>query len=212
MENTTLFGWAAGPPTRGPSGLGPEGPGSSSGTGRVVDTDPQTIPTEVDLTPAEVDLTRFGEAQTVRGGAGHPESRRTSTAVAPPGADQGGDLTLPAVPRGVPLSRQLVREICYLLDLGEVADVAELLASEVVTNAVRHAHTDCLRVVVQVSGTELKVTVADNDSRPPVLRRPAANSLGGRGLHLLDSLAEDWGVTEWPEGKAVWFSLSTEAE
>ena len=122
---------------------------------------------------------------------------------------RGAQLVVPAVPRGVPLSRQLVREICKLLDLEELADVAELLASEVVTNAVLHAATGSLEVAIEVKDDRLVVSVADEDSRPPTMRQPTIESTGGRGLYLLDSLAERWGVTEWPQGKAVWFTLST---
>lgn len=118
---------------------------------------------------------------------------------------------LPAVPRGVPLRRSLVREICELLDFEAVADVAELLASEIVTNAVLHPSTDQVAVVVEARHGELVVSVTDGDRRPPALRQPTPEALGGRGMLLLDSLAEQWGVTELPEGKAVWFTLSNKA-
>lgn len=155
----------------------------------------------------EVDLTQFeppGRAGSnlERGG------RRPALTVAPPTAPHGAQLTVPAVARGVPLSRHLVREVCRLLGLDGVADIAELLTSELVTNAVLHAETESVCLVVEVGGSEVIVSVADSDNRPPRLRVPDAASAGGRGLHLLDSLAEHWGVTEWPDGKAVWFTLS----
>lgn len=124
------------------------------------------------------------------------------------GAGRGAQLVLPAVARGVSLSRQLVREICSLLDLDELAEVAELLVSEVVTNAVLHATTESLSVLVQAHHGQLLVSVADSDLQRPSMREPTADSTGGRGLYLLDSLSEHWGVDQWAGGKAVWFTLS----
>lgn len=161
-----------------------------------------------------IDLTDGGSSAPRDQAKGPPLSRsgrEARVSVAPPSARHGAQLVLPAVPRGVPLSRQLVREICTLLALDDVADVAELLASEVVTNAVLHARSDCLQVVVEVTSDELVVSVADSDSCRPTMRQPSPDATRGRGLYLLDSLAKQWGVIEWPDGKAVWFTLSAGA-
>lgn len=96
---------------------------------------------------------------------------------------------------------------------GDAADVAELLLSELVTNAVRHARRPPGRLVtvgVELSpGRLLRVEVADASEAPPRAREtPGPEDEGGRGLLLVESLAAAWGT--YPRrhvGKAVWFTL-----
>lgn len=206
MQRTILFGTANEPL----SGTVPGGGlVSDDANGRTHDHDvkDQGARAEgLDLTGYEQpsDLARAG----VQKGLGPAPFELEPLAMSAGDKQQGAQLVLPAVPRGVPVSRQLVREICRLLDLDRVADVAELLASEVVTNAVRHAVTASVRVLVAVRRGQLMVSVADQDSNLPTMRWGDLDGLGGRGLHLLDSLADSWGVVELPDGKAVWFTLS----
>lgn len=101
--------------------------------------------------------------------------------------------------------------------LREIRDVAELLTSELVTNAVRHAHSPA-RVVVALAGETLEVGVTDVEPRARLRPVPVpASSVedditwlrgGGRGLQLVDALADEWGVASLAEGKQVWFRLS----
>lgn len=86
-------------------------------------------------------------------------------------------------------------------------EVAELLTGELVTNAVLHAHTE-IAVRVSLSRTVVRIEVEDgSDRRPaPVLAEDFAGS--GRGLRLVDDLADGWGVEPVPGGgKSVWFVL-----
>jgi anti-sigma regulatory factor (Ser/Thr protein kinase) len=89
---------------------------------------------------------------------------------------------------------------------GHLADDAALLVSELVTNAVVHGRSD---VVLHVWRTDsgVRVEIADRHPGPPALRRPDPEALGGRGLYLVDTLAQDWGVRPAKPGKAVWFEL-----
>ncbi|MFJ6650989.1 ATP-binding protein [Streptomyces sp. NPDC091290] len=113
-------------------------------------------------------------------------------------------------------ARELRRRLTQaLLEWGarDVADVAELLAAELLANAVQHAlHTDsgCARVtlVARQDRCGLRVEVADPDPSIPVMRHATADDEGGRGLALVEALADRWGVTERPTGKTVWFSLT----
>lgn len=87
------------------------------------------------------------------------------------------------------------------------SDVAVLLTSEIVTNAIRYGEPPVqLRAVLQ--GTELRVAVEDG-GRDVV--KPATNVQwddgGGRGLYLVEALAHRWGVTDDVAGKLVWFEL-----
>ena len=93
----------------------------------------------------------------------------------------------------------------------EVVDVALVLVSELVTNAVIHARSQPRLTVAAAAGGALYVGVGDDDSRCPTVRDQDDDALNGRGLHLLASLASRWGVRPDPPGKVVWFELATEA-
>jgi anti-sigma regulatory factor (Ser/Thr protein kinase) len=113
-------------------------------------------------------------------------------------------------------ARELRRTLAQaLLEWGahDIADVAELLAAELLANAVQHAlHTNNGFSRVTLTARQdrwgLRVEVADPDPNPPVIRHAAADDEGGRGLALVDALADRWGVTERANGKTVWFSLA----
>jgi serine phosphatase RsbU (regulator of sigma subunit)/anti-sigma regulatory factor (Ser/Thr protein kinase) len=83
---------------------------------------------------------------------------------------------------------------------------AVLLTSELATNAVRHADTEFDVIVSSHSdGVEIAVSDASNDEiRPAYLRREAAH---GRGLTMVDMLADEWGTTRTHDAKVVWFWL-----
>lgn len=90
------------------------------------------------------------------------------------------------------------------------ADVILLLASEVVTNALRHAPPPReLRVREQAGFVRVEVT--DSHPLPPRRREPDAESPGGRGLWLLDALAARWGFLREGDGKCVWFEVRPES-
>ena len=89
----------------------------------------------------------------------------------------------------------------------ESIEQATLLTSEVASNAVLHATTGGFTLDVDVSGDTVHVRVGDDDSRPPTRRRCGVGDESGRGLLLLDKLADRWGVRIQLKGKAVWFEL-----
>jgi anti-sigma regulatory factor (Ser/Thr protein kinase) len=130
-------------------------------------------------------------------------------AIATAGRPHGAHIVVPAVPDAVRASRRLVRDICELLGLGDVADVAELLAGEVTSNVVLHTQTPWLRLVAEVGEGTLRVCVSDNDPQLPAVQAPSDREPTGRGLMLVDSLSEDWGAVPRNSGKIVWFTLST---
>ncbi|HWA66641.1 MAG TPA: ATP-binding protein [Mycobacteriales bacterium] len=88
----------------------------------------------------------------------------------------------------------------------KTAWTAELLASELVTNAVVHGRGP-VSVVMEYDGGALAVTVTDEEPASPVLADPGTGDLGGRGLRLVELLASDWGVNPDQPGKGVWFRL-----
>lgn len=88
-----------------------------------------------------------------------------------------------------------------------LVDVAVLLASELVTNAILHAKTGPT-VRMELTGTTLRVEVIDRGPGTPQQRGSAASdAMSGRGLALVDAMSDRWGVTPVAGGKAVWFEL-----
>jgi hypothetical protein len=85
-------------------------------------------------------------------------------------------------------------------------EAAELMTSELATNSVRHALSD-FELAIHLSRDEVRVEVSDHGQGQPVPRSPAAREQSGRGLQIVQALAEDWGITPSPNGKLVWFTL-----
>lgn len=82
-----------------------------------------------------------------------------------------------------------------------------LLISELVTNAVIHARST---VTVDLDVTDegpVLVRVHDESTIRPTARGPQSDVPGGRGMHLLESLAARWGVEASGSGKSIWFEV-----
>ncbi|MGX5189135.1 ATP-binding protein [Streptomyces avermitilis] len=108
----------------------------------------------------------------------------------------------------VRLARRTVTAQLGEWNLEDLADTAELLVSEVVTNALRHTRGP-LRLNLQVRGSRLRCEVEDTDPAGPVRRVVDTDAEGGRGTELLDLLSEAWGSTRTATGKTTWFDLLT---
>jgi anti-sigma regulatory factor (Ser/Thr protein kinase) len=88
-----------------------------------------------------------------------------------------------------------------------VLQVAQLLTTEVVTNAVVHG-TGAVLFRALCRGNLLRVEVGDAGPGLPRRVQPdGVRRTGGRGLLILAALAADWGVERWDGGKTVWFEL-----
>ncbi|GAA2145159.1 SpoIIE family protein phosphatase [Kitasatospora kazusensis] len=100
----------------------------------------------------------------------------------------------------------------------ELVDTAELLASELVTNAIRHTDRDAMftarlyRDPEQGGGARLRIEVEDESDLWPTRRTPGEQASSGRGLMLVEALADGWGVEPRGSGKRMWFELSAEPE
>ena len=91
---------------------------------------------------------------------------------------------------------------------GVDAGVLELLTSEVVANAVLHG-TGPVEMALHLGRDCAGVVVHDRGAGMPQVRAPAPDTVGGRGVSLVDLLADSWGVEPLADGKAVWFVVST---
>lgn len=109
----------------------------------------------------------------------------------------------------VSAAREFVAAALNAWGLGDLADVAVLLTSEVATNAVAHART-AYRLAVDYRGPDVVVEVHDRCARLPQPRTPQPDEPGGRGLLIVDSFADSWGASAEPGGKVVWFVLQSE--
>ena len=107
----------------------------------------------------------------------------------------------------VPEARRALRELLRHWGRPGRAEVAELLTSELVTNALVHTDHDAV-LTATVGHRGLRVEVRDFVARRPRLCVPIADDgTHGRGLLLVQSLADAWGVRVHGVGKAVWFEL-----
>jgi anti-sigma regulatory factor (Ser/Thr protein kinase) len=87
----------------------------------------------------------------------------------------------------------------------KIAQLAVLLTSEIVTNAVRYAGGVVLRLTARPDA--IRVSVHDDSTRMPQLCSPTAIEERGRGLAIVSALASRWGCEPTASGKAVWFEL-----
>ncbi|HLL35859.1 MAG TPA: ATP-binding protein [Streptomyces sp.] len=125
------------------------------------------------------------------------------------------ELRFPRDPRGPGIARTTLRAVLTAHGLCELAPRAELLTSELATNSVRHSeHAAAVRL--QWFHPVLRVSVWDADPEvpAPVSPPPPPDRESGRGLLILDVLADRWGGCPagdgpvGPGGKAVWFELA----
>jgi anti-sigma regulatory factor (Ser/Thr protein kinase) len=131
---------------------------------------------------------------------------------AEPGSGRGVSLpggessfVLPASASSARMARELVRGALAGFET-QVVEVAELLVSELVTNAIAHAHSAPV-MRIDVTGDAVRVVVQDSAPGPVEVTDASHDAPGGRGLLLVDSLSASWGWAPTAEGKRVWFTL-----
>ena len=112
-------------------------------------------------------------------------------------------------PAAVPAARRQVQAALSAWAVpADPADVA-LLTSELVTNAVQHTAGLVITLVVSFSRGQVRVDVHDTSCvLPEVVADIPADAESGWGLHLVASLADEWGYYRTPAGKAVYFTLA----
>ncbi|WP_435843730.1 SpoIIE family protein phosphatase [Streptomyces fructofermentans] len=110
-------------------------------------------------------------------------------------------------PAEVGRARAVVREQLHVWDLPSLADHAELLVGELVTNAVNHSHARPVELRL-VRGDTLLCEVDDDDHTLPTLLSAGPLDERGRGMRVVSTLAREWGASRTGSGKTVWFELT----
>ncbi|MFJ6389320.1 SpoIIE family protein phosphatase [Streptomyces sp. NPDC091972] len=115
-----------------------------------------------------------------------------------------------AEPERVGVARQQLRELLHDWPSADQIDSAVLLLSETLTNVLVHTDADAL-LLAEVRGEagerRMRVEVTDTSDDLPHKRRPGELASSGRGLMLIELLADAWGVDPRGEGKSIWFEL-----
>ncbi|MGI5374983.1 ATP-binding protein [Streptomyces sp. CA-251387] len=132
------------------------------------------------------------------------------TASARPTGFPGYSETLPCSETSVSTARRLVRTALATWGLDHLDDDGTLIMSELVTNAVRHSGSPaCRAIVTRPAPDRVRLAVTDRSRTMPDLMDAPPDAVGGRGLALVDSIADRWGSDRMHWGKRVWAELRT---
>jgi anti-sigma regulatory factor (Ser/Thr protein kinase) len=90
----------------------------------------------------------------------------------------------------------------------EHREAIELMVSELATNCIRHADSP-FTVIVDATADAVRIEVADSGAGQPRIQEPDLRSPSGRGLRIVETLADAWGIEAKPSGggKSVWFTV-----
>ncbi len=108
-----------------------------------------------------------------------------------------------ATPAELKRVREFMRATLRAWGDDDVDSEAEMITSELATNAVLHAHSP-FRVSITRNADTLRVAVRDASFDPPEPRGTDAGTVGGRGMLLVAALSRSWGSDPEPDGKTVW--------
>ena len=111
-------------------------------------------------------------------------------------------------PAAAAAARRHVRTAIIAWDIPVDVDVAVLLTSELVTNAIRHQPGEPVTLTITCACGQLRVDVHDTSRSVPAPAKAPPGAEAGRGLMLVASLSADWGYRRTPAGKAVYFTLA----
>jgi len=116
-------------------------------------------------------------------------------------------LELPRELASVARARRFVADALKTWGIDALTPDAMIVVSELVTNAVTHARSECeVRLAVDAGG--VRIAVIDRGEGTPDPRPFNEDQPSGRGLHIIGALSTAWGVDDVPEGKMVWAEMS----
>lgn len=122
------------------------------------------------------------------------------------------ELALPPTATSVGAGRRLVAEALAAWHLEELTYTATLLTSEVLTNSVLHARTPLLLTVERAGADCVSISVRDGSAHLPRRRRHALDATTGRGIEMLDQLAQHWQVVPSEQGKTLTFVVGADID
>ncbi|MEV5984950.1 ATP-binding protein [Streptomyces sp. NPDC052051] len=137
------------------------------------------------------------------------EDERALRALESRGSPADAEVRLPSRPESAGTARRLA-QVVILRQWGLSPKMAEdvvLLVSELVGNAVRHTGARVFGLRMRRRRGWIRIEVRDPSRGLPCLMPVQEMDLGGRGLFLVDTLADRWGVDLWPRGKTTWFEM-----
>ncbi|MFD5832091.1 ATP-binding protein [Streptomyces collinus] len=122
------------------------------------------------------------------------------------------DIAFTAEPAEVAALRRIMRLHLGIWGLQHLVDGAQLCVSELVSNVITHVGPGTPATLsVSMKGTHLRIEVHDPDTRAlPTLRDASTESEEGRGMALVDAVADRWGVLLHPDRKVTWCELTTQ--
>jgi anti-sigma regulatory factor (Ser/Thr protein kinase) len=116
--------------------------------------------------------------------------------------------TFPRQPESVHAARHVVKAALAEWNMSALADTAELVVSELASNAVVHARRGSFRVTLNfIGGNRVRVAVFDRSTTLPAQSVPDGDEDHGRGLAIVDAVSRQWGADPLRWGKRVWADL-----
>jgi anti-sigma regulatory factor (Ser/Thr protein kinase) len=121
----------------------------------------------------------------------------------------GTNLDLAALPGAVPCARLHVRLVLAEWGLARLAEDAEVVTAELMTNAIEHAGGRYVRLLLRSDGEAACILVWDESFVAPVpVTDDEPDSPSGRGLVIVSALSQRWGYYRNGDGKFVWAVLA----
>lgn len=159
-------------------------------------------------------MTLAGDTPHVSTSPGPWASRPSEPSWPGPGDGSAGapltvSLQLPATLQSSALARRFVRAVLHEWQFSDDgAYTAQLVVTELASNAVRHATGhDLLELTLVLDGDAVTVGLADGSAIPPVVADLTDDAESGRGMSIINRVAEERGHAARPEGKSVWARL-----
>lgn len=121
------------------------------------------------------------------------------------------DLRLPAEPASLASARRFTESCLGKWKLSHLTDTLNLLVTELVTNAVVHGGTEA-DLKLLLDSARLRVEVRDGSSAQPKLKNYSTTATTGRGMQIVDALADRWGTRQEEHGKVVWLEFDVRSQ
>ena len=115
-----------------------------------------------------------------------------------------------AQPGSIRAARAFVEATLAGIELPALQSIV-LMVSELATNSVRHAGSE-FTVDITSAGDAVRVVITDRGSGEPLMRAPTNDEPSGRGLRIVDRLADEWGIGDGSAATSVWFVVRVDAK